>query len=100
MATFVRYNSGDVVLSTEKIHSNAWTGGVNDLTTVFTASGGENGGTLVASPSSSGQFFFNIFKTRVAAESTTGSVEFSLGYGNINGSGSKDFSSGAGGEGF
>jgi hypothetical protein len=100
MATFVRYNSGDVVLSTDKIHSNAWTGEINDLTTIFTASGGGNGGSLVSSPSSSGQFFFNIYKTRVAAESTTGSVEFSLAYGNINGSGSKDFSSGAGGEGF
>ena len=38
MATFVRYNSGDIVLSTDKIHSNAWTDSLNDLTTVFTAS--------------------------------------------------------------
>lgn len=100
MATFVRYNSGDIVLSTDKIHSNAWTDSLNDLTTVFTASGGEDGGSLVSSPSSSGQFFFNIFKTRAAAESTTGSVEFSLAYGHKKGSGSKDFSPGVGGSGF
>lgn len=100
MATFVRYNSGDVVLSTDKIHSNAWTDGLNDLITVFTSSGGGDGESLVSSPSSSGQFFFNIFKTREAAESTTGSVEFALAYGHKKGSGSKDFSTGVGGSGF
>ena len=52
MATFVRYNSGDIVLSTDKIHSNAWTDSLNDLTTVFTASGGGDGESLVSSPSS------------------------------------------------
>lgn len=97
MSTFVRFNSGDIVLSTEKINSNAWTDSINELSTFFTASSE----TLnYNSPSSSGQFFLEIYKTALAAASNTGSAEFSIAYGNKLGSGSKDFSPGTGGEGF
>ena len=37
MSTFTRFNSGDVVLSTDKINSNAWTDSLNELTTFFTS---------------------------------------------------------------
>jgi len=97
MSTFVRYNSGDIVLSTEKINSNAWTDSLNELTTFFTSS------TEVlnyADPSSSGQFYLNIFKTSTEAASATGAVEFSIAYGHKAGSGSSDFSTGTGGSGF
>jgi hypothetical protein len=96
-ASFIRYNSGDIVLSTDKINSNAWTDSTNELTTFFTAS---TEALNYASPSSSGQFFLNIFKTSTEASSTTGSIEFSIAYGHKAGSGSRDFASGTGGEGF
>ena len=38
MSTFTRFNSGDIVLSTEKIHSNAWTDDLNTLSTFHTSS--------------------------------------------------------------
>jgi len=97
MSTFTRFNSGDVVLSTDKINSNAWTDSLNELTTFFTSS---TEALNYASPSSSGQFFLEIFKTEAEATSATGKVEFSIAYGNKAGSGSKDFSTGIGGEGF
>ena len=101
MSTFTRFNSGDVVLSTDKINSNAWTDSVNELATFFTGSNTYGSGvSQFSTPTSSGQFFLEIFKTKVAAESVTGSAEFSIAYGHKAGSGSRDFSVGAGGVGY
>jgi len=98
MSTFVRYNSGDIVLSTEKINSNLFSDGTNEMTTFFTSSinAGMNGN-VFTSTSSSGQFFLEVFQQLPVA---TSSVEFTISYGNKNGSGSTDFSQGTGGEGF
>ena len=93
MATFTRFNSGDIVLSTEKINSNAWTNSVNELTTFFSSSTEA----LITTPSSSGQFFWNVFSSEPNALSSS---EFSVAYGHKVGSGSLDFSSGTGGAGF
>tara|TARA_R110000764_G_scaffold238631_1_gene336113 strand:+ start:16 stop:1080 length:1065 start_codon:yes stop_codon:yes gene_type:complete len=97
MSTFTRFNSGDVVLSTDKINSNAWTDSLNELTTFFTSS---TEALNYSSPSSSGQFFLELFKTSTEAASSTGKVEFSIAYGHKAGLGSRDFSSGTGGVGF
>lgn len=97
MSTFTRFNSGDIVLSTEKINSNAWTDATNELTTFFTSS---TEALNYANPSSSGQFFLEVFKSDSEASSATGKVEFSIAYGHKAGSGSEDFSSGTGGSGF
>lgn len=97
MSTFTRFNSGDIVLSTEKIHSNAWTDDLNTLSTFHTSS---TEALNYANPSSSGQFFLEIYKTAAEASSATGKVEFSIAYGNRKGSGSRDFSTGTGGVGF
>ena len=97
MSTFTRFNSGDVVLSTEKVNSNAFTDSLNELTTFFTSS---TEALNYANPSSSGQFFLEVFKTKAASTSTTGSAEFSIAYGHKGGSGSRDFSTGTGGVGF
>ena len=97
MSTFVRYNSGDIVLSTEKINSNAWTDDINELTTFHT---GSTEALNYANPSSSGQFFLPVFKTNAERISATGKVEFSIAYGHKKGSGSAPFSSGTGGEGY
>jgi hypothetical protein len=93
MSTFVRFNSGDIVLSTDKINSNAWSSGDNELTTYFTDAAQAS----TTSPSSSGQFFFDVFATSPTA---TTAVEFSVAYGHRKGSGSRDFSTGTGGTGF
>ena len=101
MSTFTRFNSGDIVLSTEKVNSNAWTDSLNELSTFFTGSNTYGSGTSqFSTPTSSGQFFLEIFKTLAAAESTTGSAEFSIAYGHKAGSGSRDFSVGTGGVGY
>ena len=98
MSTFVRYNSGDIVLSTEKINSNLFSDGTNEMTTFFTSSinAGMNGNNFT-STSSSGQFFLEVFQQVPVA---TSSVEFTIGYGHRHGSGATDFSQGVGGEGF
>lgn len=97
MSTFVRFNSGDIVLSTDKINSNAWTDNVNELTTFHTSS---TEALNYANPSSSGQFFLEVFKTSTEAASATGNIEFSIAYGHKAGSGSRDFSTGVGGYGY
>ncbi len=94
MSTFVRYNSGDVVNDNAKIHSNTWSTGDNELTTFFTSS---TTALNYATPSSSGQFFLNVF---AGEPNATSSVEFSIAYGHKEGSGSRDFSPGVGGTGF
>jgi hypothetical protein len=94
MSTFVRYNSGDIVLSTDKINSNAWTDGLNTLTTFHTAS---TEALNYANATSSGMFFLDVFKV---APNNVSSSEFSIAYGHRAGSGSLDFSTGVGGSGF
>ena len=100
MATFVRYNSGDIVLSTEKINSNLFSDGVNEMSTFHTSStnSGLQADSTYLNPSASGLFFLEEFKTSNPV--VTSSVEFSLAYGHKAGSGSTAFSAGAGGEGF
>lgn len=98
MSTFVRFNSGDIVLSTDKINSNLFSDNTNEMTTFFTSSTNAGAsGNGFASPTSSGQFFLEVFQNEPVA---TSSVEFTIGYGHKEGSGSTDFSQGAGGEGF
>ena len=97
MSTFVRFNSGDIVLSTEKINSNLFSGGINEMTTFHTSS--TNAGYVLNDfphPSSSGQFFHEVFQS---VPVSTSSVEFTIGYGHKAGSGSPDFNDGVGGEG-
>mgnify|MGYP003134919460 CR=1 FL=1 len=94
MSTFIRYNSGDLVQDNAKINSNTWSTGNNELTSFFTSS---TEALNYANPSSSGQFFLDIFAAEPTATSTP---EFSIAYGHKAGSGSRDFSSGTGGVGF
>ena len=100
MATFVRYNSGDIVLSTEKINSNLFSDGTNEMTTFHTSSTNSQlqSNSTYSSPTASGLFFLDVFKTSNPV--ATSSIEFSLAYGHKVGSGSTVFSAGAGGEGF
>tara|TARA_R110002020_G_scaffold373519_4_gene585042 strand:+ start:2113 stop:3165 length:1053 start_codon:yes stop_codon:yes gene_type:complete len=94
MSTFQTYNGGDIVSDNATIHSNTWSTGNNELTTFHTSS---TEALNYATPSSSGQFYLDISAT---APTATTAVEFSIAYGNKFGSGSRDFSSGTGGNGF
>lgn len=94
MSTFQRYNQNDIVQDNANINSNTWSTGDNALTTFHTSS---TEALNYANPSSSGQFFLDISAT---APTATTAVEFSIAYGHKAGSGSRDFSTGTGGEGF
>jgi len=95
MSTFQTFNPNtDIVSDNAKIHSNTWSTGVSTLTTFHTSS---TEALNYNNPSSSGQFFLDISAT---APTATTAVEFSVAYGHKAGSGSRNFSSGTGGEGF
>ena len=94
MSTFQQYSPGDIVQDDALIHSNTWSTGNNALTTFHTSS---TEALNYATPSSSGQFFLDMYH---AKPSITSSVEFSIAYGHKAGSGSRDFSTGTGGTGF
>ena len=101
--SYQRFDRANDIIENQRttVTSGLWTGGSTTLTTFFTGSHTYGSGvSQFANPSSSGQFFIEIFKTNAAAGSNTGSAEFSIAYGHKAGSGSEDFSTGTGGVGF
>lgn len=69
--SFSRYNTEDSVISSETVVRGLWSGDTNTLSTFFTQS--------------STEYYVNVYKED---PSLSGSVQFSIQYGNINGSGS------------
>lgn len=94
MATFQRFSSEDIVITTDKAFTSTWSANVNNLQTAHTSSAQ----TSFASPSSSGQFYINVHNE--ATSSITSAVQYSISYGNINGSGSPDFTNDTGSFGY
>lgn len=77
MATYTRFSSDDVVITTEKVYTNTWTNGTNDL-------GTPTYDTMVyTSATSSGAFYANV--------SLSSEVQYSIAYGHKAGSGSLDY---------
>ena len=94
MATINRYGEGDVVLSTDKVVTSAWSDNTNNLTTFETSS-------IQATQTdanSQGNFFIEVYNMHTS--SVSASVQFSVSYGHKNGSGSKDFTNDTGSFGF
>jgi len=94
MATINRYGEGDVVMSTDKVVTSTWSDNTNNLTTFHTSS-------IQATqtdPNSQGNFFINAYHK--ATSSVDAEVQFSVGYGHREGSGSKDFTNDSGSFGF
>jgi hypothetical protein len=88
MASYSRYASDDIAISTDKITTNTWSEDTNKLVTFFTSSVQAN----YTSSNSQGQFFLDVYKTEDPAGSqTTSSAEFSVAYGHKAGSGSENF---------
>jgi hypothetical protein len=70
--SFSRYNPEDSVISSETVVRGLWSGDTNNLTTFFTQSGYT-------------EYYLNVYKED---PSLSGSVQFAIQYGNLNGSGS------------
>jgi hypothetical protein len=70
--SFSRYNAEDSVISSETVVRGLWSGDANTLSTFFTQSGYT-------------EYYLDVYKED---PSLSGSVQFSIQYGNLNGSGS------------
>jgi len=84
MATFTRFSTDDVVITTEKVFTNTFSS--NILTTVFSSST-QNVGT--SDRTSSGLFYKEVYDA--AAASAGSEIQYAISYGNKVGSGSKFF---------
>lgn len=81
--SFKRFDQEDITISAESIVAPAWTGQQSTLSTFFTGS---------QAGSTSGNYYYNIHQS---LPGTVGSeVQFAVGYGNLNGSGSAPFTVG------
>ena len=76
--SFVSLNTSDFVVSADSITSTLWTGGVPTLNNFFTSSA-----------TSSFNFFFDVFQT--SSVRSDAEVQFSIAYGEVEGSGSAPF---------
>ena len=76
--SFVSLNTSDFVVSADSITSTLWTGGVPTLNNFFTASA-----------TSSFNFFLDVFQT--SSVRSDAEVQFSIAYGEVEGSGSAPF---------
>ena len=76
----------DKISESTKVTTSTWENNLNDLDVVFTSSNQAN----FTSATSSGAFFIDVHN-----DATTSSIQYSVAYGNKNGSGSKAFNSAA-----
>ena len=86
------FTPGDKVISTDKLVTSTWTNNVNSFQAQFTSSAQAN----FSSPTSSGQFFIELFNQ--PTDNLTGSVDVqcSIAYGHRMGSGSPAFTDNTG----
>jgi hypothetical protein len=89
MASYSRLNPEDLVVSTDKVVSNAWDNNVNKLTTHFTSSTQA----VYTHATSQGNFFIEV---REGEDTVSSSVEYTISYGHKAGSGSLNFTPTAG----
>ena len=86
MATYIRFDSTDMVTSTDQVITSTWSDNTNLLTTFYTSSLQY----IVASASSQGQFYLDVYNENPAASSSA-AIQMSIAYGNRLGSGSVNF---------
>ena len=80
MATYTRFSSDDVVITTEKVFTSTWTNNTNDLGSSYTFDSTDYDTT---SPTSSGAFYRKVL--------LSGETQYSIAYGHVAGSGSLDY---------
>ena len=98
MATFTRFSSDDIVITTEKVFTNTWSNNTNELTSAT-----DETSSLQAdfgSPTSSGQYYIEVYNTADPDNSDSAEIQYAISYGHRAGSGSEDINDGAGAEGY
>lgn len=98
MATFTRFSSDDIVITTEKVFTNTWSNNTNELTSATDETSSLQA--VFTSPTSSGNYYIEVFNTADPDNSTSAEAQYSIGYGHRKGSGSEDINDGAGAEGY
>ena len=78
--SFKRFDSEDFLVSIDAVTAGAFTGNSSEMTTITTSSTQENG--------ASGLYFLEVLRE------TGGEPQFSIAFGDVNGSGSAPFDSG------
>ena len=86
MATYIRFDSTDMVTSTDQVITSTWSDNTNLLQTFYTSSFQY----LVASASSQGQFYLDVYNENPSMSSSA-AVQMAISYGNRRGSGSINF---------
>ena len=94
MATYNRYASDDIVISTDRVSTSTWTNNVNNLEVAYTASSQA----IFGSPTSSGTFRIDVYNE--VTSSASSEVQYSISYGHKDGGGSFDFTNDTGSFGF
>ena len=89
----IRYADGDVVNDTQRVSTSTWFNNTNKLTTALQHTSSVQA--VFTNATSVGAHFINVYYDN----STSGS-EYSVAYGHVAGSGSKEFTTGTGGTGF
>jgi len=92
--SYTPLNTQDQVQLKETVTISTWTGNQNNLNLHFTGSPGTVDEQLFTSPTSSANFYLNVFQT--ASTDTSAEVQYSVAYGNRKGSGSPDFTNDTG----
>lgn len=98
MATFTRFSSDDIVITTEKVFTNTWSNNTNELTSATNETSSLQA--TFTSPTSSGNYYIEVFNTADPDNSNSAEAQYSVGYGHRKGSGSEDINDGAGAEGY
>jgi len=94
MATYNRYATDDIVISTDRVSTSTWTNNTNNLEVAHTASSQAT----FSSPTSSGAFKIDVYNE--VTSSTSAEVQYAISYGHRRGSGSLDFTNDTGSFGF
>ena len=97
MATYTQFDeTRDTVNTIDRVFASAWTNNTNELFQFHSSSTQY----VQTTPSSSGNYFMEIYNENPQLSSSTAEVQFSIAYGHKEGSGSANLSSGDGGDGF
>ena len=86
--SFKRLDQEDIVISADSITAPAWSNNSTTLTEFHKDS--------AQISRASGDYYYNIYQT--GSSETTAAIQFSLAYGNLNGSGSVPFNAGVAGK--
>ena len=93
-SSYTRFSeNNDTVVSIDRVHASAWSGGVNELTTAFSSSTQY----VTSTASSSGAFYMEIYDKHPVND-TTAEVQYSIAYGSKTGIGGLPFNTGTGAE--